>query len=84
MKTFACWFLSMCLAAATVVSPPALGQQRPASAGPADPGLIEDLIAANRILAAQGVVDAMGHVSVRHNRDPNRYLLSLARARRSL
>jgi len=22
----------------------------------------------------QGVVDAMGHVSVRYNRDPNRYL----------
>lgn len=55
-------------------------QQRPASAGPADPKLIEDLIAANRILAMEGVVDGMGHVSVRHNRDPNRYLLSLARA----
>jgi HCOMODA/2-hydroxy-3-carboxy-muconic semialdehyde decarboxylase len=36
--------------------------------------LIEDLVAANRILAAQGVVDAFGHVSVRVGTD--RYLLS--------
>jgi len=80
MKTLASSFLSIYLAAAALVAAPALAQQRPASAGPADPALIEDLIAANRILAMQGVVDAMGHVSVRHNRDPNRYLLSLARA----
>jgi hypothetical protein len=63
MKTFASGFLGICLAAAAVVSAPALAQQLPASAGPADPQLIEDLIAANRILAMQGVVDAMGHVS---------------------
>jgi HCOMODA/2-hydroxy-3-carboxy-muconic semialdehyde decarboxylase len=52
----------------------------PASAGPVDPQLIEDLVAANRILADQGVLDGWGHVSVRHPRDPNRYLLSRARA----
>ena len=46
------------------------------SAGPADPELIEDLVAANRILALEGVLDGWGHVSVRHDRDPNRYLLS--------
>lgn len=46
------------------------------SAGPANRGLIEDLVAANRILAMHGVLDGWGHVSVRHNRDPNRYLLS--------
>ena len=80
MKTFASGFLIACLAVAALISAPALSQQRPASAGPVDPALMEDLIVANRILAMQGVVDAMGHVSVRHNRDPNRYLLSLARA----
>jgi HCOMODA/2-hydroxy-3-carboxy-muconic semialdehyde decarboxylase len=48
----------------------------PKSAGPADRQLIEDLVAANRILAMQGVLDGWGHVSVRHNRDPNRFLLS--------
>lgn len=48
----------------------------PASAGPADPALIEDLVAANRILADQGVVDGYWHVSVRHPRNPERYFLS--------
>jgi len=48
----------------------------PTSAGPAAPALVEDLVAANRILADHGVVDAYGHVSVRHDRDPNRYLMS--------
>lgn len=51
-------------------------RQAAASAGPPDPKLIEDLVAANRILADLGIVDAYGHVSARHNRDPNRYLLS--------
>ena len=47
-----------------------------ASAGAADPGLIEDLVAADRILALEGVVDGFGHVSVRHDKGANRYLLS--------
>lgn len=55
-------------------------QSPPASAGPADPKLIEDLVAANRILADQGVLDGYGHVSARHDRDPGRYLLSRSRA----
>ncbi|MGH7356385.1 MAG: class II aldolase/adducin family protein, partial [Candidatus Rokuibacteriota bacterium] len=42
----------------------------------ADPTLVEDLVAANRILVDQGVLDGYGHVSVRHDRDPNRYLMS--------
>src|SRR5688572_715970 len=49
---------------------------RPSSAGRPDPKLIADLVAANRILAREGVLDGWGHVSVRHNLDPNRYLLS--------
>lgn len=36
----------------------------------------EDLVAANRILAREGIVDAYGHVSVRHPSNPNRYLMS--------
>src|SRR5262245_10116582 len=47
-----------------------------ASAGPVDPALIEDLVAASRILVEQGVLDAFGHVSVRHPKDPNRFLMS--------
>jgi HCOMODA/2-hydroxy-3-carboxy-muconic semialdehyde decarboxylase len=39
---------------------------QPASGGPVDPAVIENLVAASRILADQGVVDAFGHVSIRH------------------
>jgi HCOMODA/2-hydroxy-3-carboxy-muconic semialdehyde decarboxylase len=45
-------------------------------ASPSDQNLVEDLIAANHILFDQGVVDAWGHVSVRSNKDKNRYFLS--------
>jgi len=48
----------------------------PPSAGAADAQLIDDLVAANRILVDQGVLDGYGHVSVRHNRAADRYLMS--------
>jgi ribulose-5-phosphate 4-epimerase/fuculose-1-phosphate aldolase len=38
--------------------------------------LVGDLVIANRVLYAQGVVDAFGHVSVRHDADPERFLLA--------
>jgi ribulose-5-phosphate 4-epimerase/fuculose-1-phosphate aldolase len=38
------------------------------------------LAIANRVLANEGVLDAFGHVSARHPRDPNRYLLSRSRS----
>ena len=34
------------------------------------------LVAANRILANEGVVDAFGHVSVRHPSNAQRYVMS--------
>ncbi|TWF75119.1 ribulose-5-phosphate 4-epimerase/fuculose-1-phosphate aldolase [Pseudonocardia hierapolitana] len=37
---------------------------------------VRDLVIANRVLANEGVLDAYGHVSVRHPDDPQRYLLS--------
>jgi HCOMODA/2-hydroxy-3-carboxy-muconic semialdehyde decarboxylase len=46
----------------------------------ADPGLIDDLVAANRILYDQGVVDGFGHVSVRHNTNPDHFLLARSMA----
>jgi len=46
------------------------------AAGAPDPRLIEDLVVANHILASEGVVDAYGHVSARHDRNPGRYLLA--------
>ena len=42
--------------------------------------VIRDLVAGNRILAHENVVDAYGHISVRHPDNPNRYLLSRARS----
>src|SRR6185503_13742352 len=42
--------------------------------------LINDLVAANRILSHEGIVDSMGHVSVRHPDNPKRYLLARARS----
>lgn len=42
----------------------------------ADAGLLTELVDANRILASQGVVDAFGHVSVRHNESTEHFLLS--------
>jgi HCOMODA/2-hydroxy-3-carboxy-muconic semialdehyde decarboxylase len=50
------------------------------SVGEPDPALVEDLVVANRILVRYGVLDGMGHVSVRHNLDPNRFLLARSRA----
>jgi ribulose-5-phosphate 4-epimerase/fuculose-1-phosphate aldolase len=41
-----------------------------------DPELISDLVAANRILAHQGILDAFGHVSIRHPSKPDHYLMS--------
>ena len=35
---------------------------------------------ANRMLANEGVLDAFGHVSLRHPADPSRYLLSRSRS----
>jgi HCOMODA/2-hydroxy-3-carboxy-muconic semialdehyde decarboxylase len=40
----------------------------------------EDIALGNRILANEGVLDAFGHVSVRHPDNPGRYLLSRARS----
>jgi HCOMODA/2-hydroxy-3-carboxy-muconic semialdehyde decarboxylase len=41
-----------------------------------DRELVEDLVVANHILFDQGVVDAFGHVSVRHDKRNDRYLLA--------
>jgi ribulose-5-phosphate 4-epimerase/fuculose-1-phosphate aldolase len=44
------------------------------------PDLIDDLVAANRILSDQGVVDGFGHVSVRHDMEPAGFLLARSMA----
>ena len=37
---------------------------------------LHELVAANRILADHGVIDAYGHVSLRSPDNPNRYFLA--------
>src|SRR5438445_11627735 len=48
----------------------------PKSGGPVSAEQIADLAAASRVLVAQGVVDAFGHVSMRHPHAPERYLMA--------
>lgn len=49
----------------------------PHAAAP-DQALIDDLVYANRILSHRvlGILDALGHVSVRNSRNPNHYFIS--------
>ena len=42
--------------------------------------LVEQLVTANRILANEDIVDVFGHISVRSERDPQQFLLSLSRS----
>jgi ribulose-5-phosphate 4-epimerase/fuculose-1-phosphate aldolase len=62
----------------TKKSPPSKG--RSASGNAALKAVIDDLVAGNRILYNEDVVDGYGHISARDPRDPNRFLLSQARA----
>jgi ribulose-5-phosphate 4-epimerase/fuculose-1-phosphate aldolase len=48
----------------------------PESGGTVAAERLADLAAASRILAAQGVVDGFGHVSMRHPSAPERYLMA--------
>jgi ribulose-5-phosphate 4-epimerase/fuculose-1-phosphate aldolase len=54
----------------------------PAAAQPAgvSAAVIEELVVANRVLAERGVIDAYGHVSMRHPGKPDRYLMARALA----
>jgi len=60
------------------VSEPAAEQtmDRGKPAPAADATLVDDLVTANHILFNRGVVDAFGHVSVRHDNAPDRFLLA--------
>jgi ribulose-5-phosphate 4-epimerase/fuculose-1-phosphate aldolase len=41
-----------------------------------NPAILEDLVTGNQILYRYKVVDAFGHLSVRHDKDPTKYLMS--------
>ncbi len=68
-------------AALALLGGPAFAQSKRASGG-ALPALPEfrRLVAANRILANEGVVDAFGHISVRDPRNPKQFVLARSRS----
>jgi HCOMODA/2-hydroxy-3-carboxy-muconic semialdehyde decarboxylase len=49
---------------------------RAEDAKPIDPAVLDDVAAASRILADQAVVDAFGHVTVRHPSNPEHFLMT--------
>ena len=46
----------------------------------ASKALVDDVVAASRVLAQQGVLDAYGHVSARSDKRPDRFIMSRSRA----
>jgi HCOMODA/2-hydroxy-3-carboxy-muconic semialdehyde decarboxylase len=64
---------------ANKTNPESISEKVPDAATPATAtteALLEDLVFANHILFNNGVVDAFGHVSVRHDARPDRFLLA--------
>ena len=68
---------ALSIACAAVVMWAAVGAARSSqTAAPPESDLVADLVAANRILVMEGVLDGMGHVSVRDPRVPGGFLLA--------
>lgn len=80
LSTRPCDALSLVALIAFGASVAVPAQTPSASAGMPDPALLQDLVAANRILFDQGVVDGFGHVSVRHDKSADRFLMSRSMA----
>ena len=55
---------------------PVSGQDGRATAGGPSLQTIDDLVVGNRILANEGVLDGLGHISVRHDARPDRFFIS--------
>lgn len=75
--------ISAALLAASLAAGLAVGlaaaQSPPHAGGAAVPAaVLDDLVIGNRILADRGIIDAYGHLSIRHPTDPSRYLMARA------
>jgi ribulose-5-phosphate 4-epimerase/fuculose-1-phosphate aldolase len=78
------FLVASCFALSSLASRTATAQAQPAPAGApqqqtsddAIARLIDDLVAANRILVDQGVLDGYGHISVRSPRDPTHFYMA--------
>ena len=75
VRGFAAFAAASAVSAGTAVA-------QASSAEPRDPlaVVVDDLVASNRILSNENVIDAFGHVSSRHPSQPDRFLMSRARA----
>jgi len=71
---------SLILTAAFLCAVPAQSDTTSEGARPAPPELLDDLVAANHILATEGVVDGYGHVSMRHPFNPQHFLIARSMA----
>src|SRR5437763_1569534 len=71
-----CFALSFAAVAQTQPAPAGATQQPQQTSDDAIARLIDDLVAANRILVDQGVLDGYGHVSVRSPRDPTHFYMA--------
>lgn len=82
MRLFRCACDCLGASFAAYAAPGSGGASAPApkSGGPVARSVLEDIAAASRILAEQGVVDGFGHVSLRHPDAPDRFLMSRALA----
>ena len=67
-RSGSCGFLGALMVPAVGTRPRRLRVRRAGGAA----ALVGDLVAANQILYDQGAVDGFGHVSARHDKDPNR------------
>lgn len=74
--------LAACAAAALAVvwlaAPRRVETQESRAAGARGAGaqIVDDLVTANRILVNEGILDGLGHISVRSDQNPNHFLLS--------
>jgi HCOMODA/2-hydroxy-3-carboxy-muconic semialdehyde decarboxylase len=64
------------VAVACIAATQGLAQSGRAAAPSASQKVIDDLVVGNRILANEGVLDGLGHISVRSDQRPDRFLLS--------
>lgn len=72
-------FVTACSLAMAISAVTAFQSAAPPQAGVAaqtDAQVIDELVAANHILTQQGIFEGYGHVSVRHPRNPRRFLIS--------
>jgi hypothetical protein len=68
--------IAVILASALFVARTALTQTTASSPADVDQATLAELALSHHILVNEGVLDAYGHVSIRHPKNPNRFLMA--------